>query len=144
MLNANKNENKDKNIVALIIQFIKFGIVGLSNTFVSLVIYYIFVFINEDLFILGNTVGWVISVANAFYWSNKYVFKNENRDRKALLKALLKTYISYGFTFVLSTVLLYCEVNFWGISQLIAAPINMIITIPINFIVNKFWAYKDN
>ena len=59
-----------------IFQFIKFGIVGVSNTAISLAIYYIIYWINPKWYMIGNVAGWVISVANAFFWNNKYVFKS--------------------------------------------------------------------
>ena len=123
-------------------QFIKFGIVGLSNTLVSLAIYYIFVLINRDLYLWGQVVGWVVSVLNAFYWNNKYVFRTEKRDFISVLKRLLRTYMTYGATFLLTTLLLYLEVDVWHMSEMIAPLINLIIPIPISFLLNKCWAFK--
>ena len=84
------------------VQFIKFGIVGVSNTLISLAIYYIFVWISKDLYMWGNVVGWIVSVYNAFYWNNKYVFKSEKQDWKSKLTRIEKNYLSYGSTFLLS------------------------------------------
>ncbi len=123
-------------------QFIKFSIVGVSNTLISLGIYYIFVFISADLYMWGQVAGWVVSVLNAFFWNNKYVFQSEHSDLKSILKRLLKTYMTYGATFLLTTVLLYLEVELWSVSELIAPIINLLITIPLNFLLNKFWAFK--
>ena len=121
-------------------QFIKFGIVGVSNTAISLGIYYLFIFINKDLYLLGSIAGFLISVLNSFYWNNKYVFKTEGQ--KNWFIRLLKTYISYGGTTLLSTFLLYLEVEHFGISEAIAPLINMAITVPLNFIINKVWAFR--
>lgn len=49
-----------------IFQFIKFSIVGLSNTIVALGIYYFLLWLNVDYFI-ANIVSWVSSVFNAFF-----------------------------------------------------------------------------
>ena len=86
-----------------ILQFIKFGIVGVSNTLVSFAVYYIFIWIDPKLYLIGSALGWVVSVANAFYWNNKYVFKGGRSDRRSLLKRLGKTYVSYGATFLLTS-----------------------------------------
>lgn len=43
-------------------------------------------------------VGFAISVLWSFYWNNKFVFTVGNGQKRNLLKALLKTYILYGFT----------------------------------------------
>lgn len=128
---------RQKNMV----QFLKFGIVGLSNTFVSLVVYYVFLWVNQKLYLVGNVVGWVVSVANAYYWNNKYVFGDGEKGFRQMLKKLSKTYLSYGATFVLSTILLYIEVDMLSWSSIISPFVNLIITIPLNFLLNKFWAF---
>ena len=125
-----------------LIQFLKFGIVGLSNTFVSLAIYYVFLWIDQKLYLIGNVVGWVVSVANAYYWNNKYVFGDGQKGFIQMLKKLAKTYLSYGATFLLSTLFLYIEVDILGLSSVISPFINLVITIPLNFLLNKFWAFR--
>ena len=128
-----------KDIGKLIWQFLKFGIVGVSNTLISLGIYYLFLWIDKDLYMWGNLVGWVVSVANAFFWNNRYVFKDESRS---ILKPLIKSYIAYGTSFLLSTLLLYIQVQQLGISELIAPLVVLVVTIPLNFIINKLWTFK--
>jgi len=128
----NKLENKES-----IIQFIKFGIVGLSNTFVGLGLYYLLLWLGAN-YLICNAVSWVISVFNAFYWNNRYVFKNEN----TWLKALIRTYLSYGFSFLISTGLLYIFVECLGISKILAPLLCLLVTIPLNFVLNKFWTFK--
>lgn len=129
------------NIVEWIIQLIKFGIVGISNTAISLVVYYIFMYLGAH-YILANTMGFILGTINAYYWNNKYVFKKKKNEERSLVKVGTKVFISYGFTFLLSTVLLYLLVDIGGISKLVAPIINLVITIPINFLLNKLWAFK--
>lgn len=130
------NKNDFFNLVK---QFIKFGIVGLSNTAISLGIYYIFIFINRDWYIAGNTVGFIVSVLNSYYFNNKYVFQ---KTQSGHLKPLIKTYLAYGSTFILGTVLLIIMVEFLGIPETIAPLLILVITIPTNFLINKYWTFK--
>jgi putative flippase GtrA len=125
-----------------LIQFIKFGIVGISNTILGLSIYYIFVWINKDLYQVGNVVGWLISVAWSCYWNNKFVFTQEKNGWKLLLKRLWKSYISYGVSLLLSIILLYIQIETLKWSERIAPLVNLLITIPLNFIMNKFWTFR--
>ena len=124
-----------------IFQFVKFGIVGVSNTAISLIVYYIIYWINPEWYMIGNVAGWVISVANAFFWNNKYVFKSQSEGVKQLLKRIGKTYLSYGATFVMSTVFLNVEVDILHWSAVICPIINLVLTIPLNFLLNKFWTF---
>lgn len=125
-----------------LIQFIKFGLVGVSNTAISLAVYYLFLWINEDWYLAGNVVGWVVSVANAFFWNERYVFTQKDQSFANILKRIGKTYLSYGATFLLSTALLYLEVDVWQWSAVISPIVNLLITIPLNFLLNKFWAFR--
>lgn len=123
-------------------QFIKFGLVGISNTLVSWTCYYFFLWIDESLYLIGGIVGTVVSIANAFFWNDKFVFKSNKNDWRSRLKRLGKTYISYGGTSILGMALLWMEVNFLHISKAVAPPINLLITVPLNFLINKFWAFS--
>ena len=124
------------------VQFIKFGIVGVSNTIVSLVTYYIFTFIGVY-YMIANSAGFVTGTLNAYYWNSKFVFKKEAKKSGKKKESLVKTYISYGISFLLSSLLLYIQVNFLGISQTIAPIINVMITTPINYLMNKFWTFAE-
>ena len=121
-----KNKEQIKN---LIIQFIKFGTVGAINTVLSYAItngaYYL-LHLHEQ---ISNIIAFVIT---------------ENKEERNFWKSLLKVYASYSITGVfLTAILLYIEEELLGIPHYIATLMNLVVTIPINFLLNKFWAYKD-
>lgn len=134
------------------LQFVKFALVGVSNTIVSYIINAVTLlfldaiggFEGVDKYI-GNTVAFFLSVIWAFIWSNKFVFKEEEGAQKRVWwKTLIKTYIAYAFTgLVLSNVISYVCVDLLMINKYIAPIINLVIAVPINFVMNKFWAYKQ-
>ena len=133
----------------VLIQFVKFGIVGLSNTIVSYVIYVVslLAFQNAGLmpkidYLAAQFIGFVLSVLWSFFWNNKFVFQ-DNEGKRNLWQALLKTYMSYAFTgLFLNSILslLWVEVFLW--SKMIAPIINLLVSVPLNFLLNKFWAFK--
>ena len=134
-----KSINKD-NWKHILIQFIKFGIIGVSNAIVSTAIYYLFIWINTDLYFVGNIAGWIVSVFNSFFWNNIFVFRDSQFQ---WWKKLLRTYIAYGGSFLIGSLLLVLQVQVIGISAWLAPWINLVIIIPLNFIMNKFWAFKS-
>lgn len=140
LLKIFNTDNKEKTKEDLL-QFIKFGLVGVSNTLVAWICYYFFLWIDEELYIFGSVVGGIVSIANAFYWNDKFVFKSNNNDWRSKLKRLGKTYISYAGTSLFGLFLLWVEVRFLGVSKVIAPPLNLIITIPLNFILNRNWTF---
>lgn len=135
MINLKRQLHEQKGTIR---QFIKFGLVGLSNTLLSLAIYYLLVGLGVH-YILANVIAFFISVLNAYYWNNRFVFQKSTAGH---LRPLIKTYLTYGATFIASTILLYLMVDQWKVSQMIAPIINLTITIPLNFLANKFWAFK--
>ena len=133
-------------------QFIKFGIVGVSNSIVSYVVYTVTLLLLRkfDLcagydYYVAQVSQFILSVLWAFYWNNKYVFQQQKGEKKrSVPKALLKTYITYSFSgLFLSSILLALWVDVLHISEFIAPIINIIICLPVNFLINKFWAFKD-
>lgn len=148
-------------------QFIKFGIVGASNTLISEAVYFVIVYLGGN-YIFAYVMGFILSVLNAYYWSSKYVFKeDENAEKRIWWKVLLKTYAAYFWGFLVSAVLLVFWVDVvrlsrfmypleiilrnWGfekvdakmLGELVASPLNLAVTIPMNFVINKYWAYSQ-
>lgn len=129
-------------IQALVVQFIKFGFVGVSNTLISLAVYYICLWVGIH-YIIGNALGFVVGTINAYFWNNKFVFKKKKGEIRDTRKSVIKVFCSYGFTLGLSTVLLALWVDGLHIPESIAPIINLLVTIPLNFVLNKFWAFRD-
>ena len=129
-------------------QFVKFGVIGLSNTLLSYILNFIVLLILAPFsvswdFFAGNIVGFVLSVLWSFYWNNRFVFTVKEGEHRSVWKALLKTYLSYGFTgIILNNVLSWVWITQLGISKFIAPVINLLFSVPINFIMNKLWAFK--
>jgi putative flippase GtrA len=120
-------------------QFIKFGIVGISNTLVSFMVYYILIYFNIH-YIIANTLGFIVSVLNAYYWNARYVFKRQINRR--IVDVLMKVYAAYGMTFLLNTGMLIILIGHLHVSKFVAPLINLAIITPINFLLNKYWAFK--
>ena len=122
------------------LQFIKFGLVGILNNLICYSVYLVMVTLGMH-YVLANVIGFTVSVFNSYYWNNKYVFVSENK--RVWWRTFAKTYLSYAGTgIVLSNVLLVVWIEICHIPELAGPLLNLIITIPINFFVNKFWAYK--
>ena len=167
-ISLNKREGKMERKKNTIIQFIKFGLVGVCNTIVSYVIYSICYYMFHMNVHASNAMGFLISILVAYLLQNRFVFKeSEHGEERVWWKVLLKTYVSYIFSGLILTEILmllwfniihierylYGLVNIfsqWGfnvqaknLAASLAPIINMFFTVPINFCANKFWAYRD-
>lgn len=131
-------------------QFFKFGIVGLSGTVFGYLLYLLFLLFfchvsclkNID-YLLANIFSWVCGVYWNFTWNWKYVFALDKND-VSWGRALLKTYITYGFTgLILSNLLAYIWVTFFKLDKVIVPIVNLLFSIPLNYLLNKYWAFND-
>ncbi|MBQ8983562.1 MAG: GtrA family protein [Lachnospiraceae bacterium] len=170
-----KAGTSEKKGLAALWQIIKFGLVGVSNTLVSQVVYNVVYYLIHNVVSydaavqIGNIVAFIISVLNAFFWQSKFVFKeSEDGEHRVWWQVLIKTYVAYSFTgLFLNAVLLWFWSKVVHIDQYLVSPVNwlynnwgwritaedlgaslspilnMFITIPLNYIINKFWAYRQ-
>lgn len=131
-------------------QFVKFGIIGVSNTVLSYFVYIIMLLIFRQADLLENcdylaaqVIGFVLSVLWSFYWNNKIVFIEDRKSKRILWKTLMKTFAAYSFTgLFLNSILLILWVKVLNISEYIAPVFNLLFTVILNFLINKFWAFK--
>ena len=120
-------------------RFIKFAIVGFGNLFVSLITYYILIYFSIN-YQIANIGGFITGSLNGYIWNKIWVFKNSKKN----MASVLKFYLTYLSTWLLSALLLYIWVEKLGISDKIAPVINVFITTPINYLLNKYWVFKKN
>ena len=119
----------------------------MSNTIISYLLYVVTLLLVSKSgvkfdYIIANIVSWLLSVLWSFYWNNKFVFKKEECEKRNIWAALFKTYVSYGFTgLILNNILSVLWVSVLHISKMLAPIINLVISIPINFFMNKLWAF---
>lgn len=134
-----------------LLQFVKFGIVGVSNTVVSYVIYVVSLLIFQENklipsvdYLVAQVIAFILSVLWSFYWNNKYVFKKDENQERNLWQTLIKTYISYAFTgLFLNSIFSLLWVEWLGVPKIFAPIINLLVNVPINFFMNKFWAFGE-
>lgn len=121
---------------ALFWQFFKFGLVGVSNSVIYLGVYYLLLTLKLH-YIPAYIIAFFLSVVNAFFWHSNYVFKT-GKNRSAFVKCLL----AYSFTFVFGLIFIFVLVEIAGVSEKIAPLLNLVVTVPTNFLLNKLWAFK--
>ena len=134
--------------LAPFVQFVKFGLVGVSNTAIQwggnqLGYYVMFKSLPEQpKIILGITFGFIISVINSYFWNNKFVFKS---DRKKTfgehVKAFFKMTASYALSSLLLTWLITSWISGMGVPYWIASLAPLFVTVPLNFFMNKLWVF---
>lgn len=119
------------------IQFIKFGIVGLGNTFITFIVYFILVKLNVY-YVTANIIGYMAGVINSFFWNSSWVFKKPQRNLSLLIKFVIVNLITLAIT----SFILYIGVDRLNISKYVAQIISTLIGIMFNYTLNKLWTFK--
>lgn len=92
---------------------------------------------------ISNIVAFIITVFISFMLNGNFVF-NENKKERSFWKSLGKLYAANSTTGVFITAaLLHVEEQIFGIEHYIATLMNLVVTVPINFLLNKFWVYNE-
>lgn len=131
------------------LQFIKFGMVGVFNTVLNYVLTMSFYSLlsrrlQDTLSMqIAQTTGFIITVFTSFLLNNNLVFKKQDGQYRNPWLTLLKTYIAYSVTgLFLNNVLIYVEMSVLGLPAAVAPILNIVVDVPVNFFLNKLWAYK--
>lgn len=68
------------------IQLLKYGVIGVSNTVITLVAFYLLNTLAGWPYGIANVIGYILGVVNSFVWNRNWVFKTHNSvKREALL-----------------------------------------------------------
>ena len=109
------------------VQVLLFGLVGFSSALVNLGIYNLVLWGLQTLewfsgvdFLIAQFFGFVISVAWAFWFNRRYVFRTPGAPWK---ESLIKVYITYSLTEIVTI-------------------LNDTLCFPVNFLLNKYWSFK--
>ena len=143
------------------IQFVKFAIVGVSNTFIDWAVFFLltqyFVFFqggqNE---ILAKGISFVIAVINSFIWNSLWTFRQEFKAGLAQGEKRTVEIIYFGRFLAVSTIgLILNALVFYlarpltdlvfarlELAQLLALVIATFAVLLWNFLANKFWTYR--
>lgn len=91
----------------LVMQFMKFCVVGISNTSVSYIIYGFSLFVIRMVsgplqydYILAQVIAFVLSVLWSYHWNNRYVFKRKGKTERFgrhYLKPICRTLLQVCF-----------------------------------------------
>ena len=121
--------------------FMKFGVVGVVNTVLSLIIYYICIAINNDWYLVGTILGYIISSIVGYFLNKLMVFKRPDIKHS---KSLPRYYVVYASALLLNVLLIELWINGLHISSWIAPILTLCFTVPYNFILSRLWVFSDD
>ena len=136
-------------------QFVRYAVVGTANTVVKILAEFLVLWLIEksgwDGVIgsvggfhrhLGTLAGFIACIVNSYWFNSHYTFHVVEHTASQRAKAFIKVAISYSFAVLLLGWALNLLWEAIHLSPFIGALINAAVGTPINFLLNKFWAFK--
>lgn len=120
-------------------------IVGVLTTAVSLISYFIFSRIlnieKTIIFIIANTLSWILSVLFAYITNKMFVFESKTKGKEAF-KEMIKFVSSRILTFIIDLLLMLVLVKLIHISNDISKLIVQFVVLVLNYILSKLLVFK--
>lgn len=121
-----------------VIRFIKFGMVGVINTLVNWIIFFILNALGMY-YILANIIAYILGTVNSYLWNTLWVFKYKDKaSTETTIKFIILNLIGLG----LNTGILYVLVDLCNLNKFIGLVITTGIVMIINYVVNKLWVFS--
>lgn len=132
------------------VQLLKYGVIGVSNTLITLVVFYVINTLMGLDYAVANTVGYILGLINSFVWNRTWVFcTGDNVWREAGLFAL-GFIICFALQMGVSQWLLSTSLHDLTISWLpmkntgenVIMCLSMVVYTLANYVYNRFVTFK--
>lgn len=126
-------------------QFIQFCFVGASNTIITMLVLYLLEKVLGFNYLLASSIGYMCGVINGYLWSTLLVFKKKKTARNAIKFVLVNVVV-----LCVNLAIMYLLVdigrldNLLGLGAVPAQAITICFTMVLNFVLNKFWTFREN
>lgn len=122
----------------VLIQFVKFGIVGVSNTLLFLAVYTLLVEALGVWYLAASAIGFVVGAVNGFLLNRRWTFRGHVGD--ALTPVRWGVVQSGGLLLNLGLVAL-C-VSGLGMDELVGQAIAIAVVVVVTFVANRAWTFR--
>lgn len=134
------------------IQLIKYGIVGVSNSLITLIVIFLCDEVIGMKLMLADVIGYIAGLINSFVWNKNWVFKSHNKQlHREVLLFVVGFLVCFGLQFVtvlfLRNPMKALEVEVMGIpsdvfGEYAAVCIGMVVYTLANYAYNRFVTFK--
>src|SRR3984957_10668996 len=122
----------------MLVQFVKFGIVGVSNTLLTLVVYTVLLKVFGVWYLAASAIGFVAGAVNGFLLNRRWTFKEHVGVRSTPVKwGVVQT-----CGLAVDEVLLYVLVHDAHLDKLVAQVCATAVVTVTTFFVNRAWTFK--
>lgn len=124
--------------MAVLIQFVKFGLVGVSNTTLTLVVYTLLLKEFGVWYLLASAIGFAVGATNGFLLNRRWTFREHVGDSLTPVRWAIVQ--SGGLA--INEGLLYALVDGAGLDKLVAQAMALVVVTTSTFLVNRAWTFR--
>ncbi len=122
----------------VVVQFVKFGIVGVSNTLLTFAVYTLLLKGFGVWYLAASAIGFVVGAVNGFLWNRRWTFRGHVGD--ALTP--VRWGVVQGCGLGLNLGLLYLLVHDAGLNKLLGQAFATVVVTVLTFIANRAWTFR--
>src|SRR5271157_3898121 len=119
-------------------QLVRFGLVGVMNTLVTLAVIFILMEVFRLNYLLANVCGYALGLVNSFLWNKLWTFKS----RGPVMKEGAAFLIVFAVCYLVQSGALALMVEKLHISKLLAQVLSMAVYTGLNFTGNKLISFR--
>jgi putative flippase GtrA len=122
----------------VVIQFVKFGTVGVSNTLLTFIVYTLLLKVFGVWYLAASAIGFLVGAINGFLWNRRWTFKEHVGD----LLTPIRWGIVQGCGLGLNLLLLYLLVDSAGLDKLLSQAFATAVVTVVTFLANRAWTFR--
>lgn len=120
------------------VQFLKFGLVGVSNTVLTFVVYTILLKVFGVWYLAASAIGFVVGATNGFLLNRRWTFREHVGDALTPVRWA----VVQGAGLALNLGLLFVFVNEAGLDKLVGQACATVVVTVTTFFANRAWTFR--
>ena len=122
----------------MLLQFIKFGIVGISNTLLTFVVYTLLLKVFGVWYLAASAIGFAVGAVNGFLLNRRWTFRGHVGDARTPLRWMAVQSCGLG----LNEALLFFWVDTVGLDKLVGQALAIAVVTVLTFLANRAWTFR--
>jgi putative flippase GtrA len=123
-----------------VLQFVKFGVVGVSNTLIFFLVYTLLLKVFGVWYVAASGIGFAVGAVNGFLWNRAWTFKGHVGD--ALTP--VRWFVVQTSGLLVNLGLVYLFVDGLGLGELEGQAVTIVIVTVLTFLANRAWTFKGH
>jgi putative flippase GtrA len=125
-------------VPVVLVQFVKFGIVGVSNTLLTFIVYTLLLKVFGVWYIAASAIGFIVGAVNGFLLNRRWTFAGHVGDALTPVRWAVVQTCGLG----INLGLLYVFVHDAGLDKLLAQACATVVVTITTFFVNRAWTFR--